>query len=95
MKANKVAQHLDISVVTLGNWYSWYRDLNSPKPSDTPILPEYKQPYTRGPRYWASDDMESLEKFKAWIPKGRAGVMGKTNSKYWGERGKRANKNRI
>lgn len=85
----KVAQHLDITVVTLTNWYKWYNDPEQFKPKGMPQLPEYIQEKSRGPKYWKKSDLPKLQKFKEWIPKGRNGLMGSVSSRYWGERGKK------
>ena len=39
--ATKVAQHLDISVPTLNNWYKWYMNDEFDKPKDV-ILPSHR-----------------------------------------------------
>ena len=94
LTATKVAQYLDISVPTLNNWYKWYNNPEYEKPKDTPELPAYTQQGKRGTRYWDKADLPKLMKFKKWIPRGRAGVMGDYNAQFWGERGKRALKNK-
>lgn len=94
ISATKVTQYLDISYNTLNSWYRWYNNPMYPKPKDMPKLPEFIQDTPRGPRYWTEDDLYDLRKFKEWIPKGRNGVMGDYNARYWGERGKRAIKNK-
>ena len=94
LTATKVAQYLDISVPTLNNWYKWYSNPEYEKPKNTPSLPEYTQEGKRGTRYWDKVDLPKLVKFKNWIPKGRAGIMGEHNAQFWGERGKRALKNK-
>lgn len=93
LTANKVAQHLDISVITLTNWYKWYNNDEYEKPANMPKLPDYIQAGSRGTRHWYKDELPMLEVFKEWLPKGRGGVMGQYNAKFWGERGKRALKN--
>ncbi len=95
LTANKIAQALDISVITLNNWYNWYLDTSLEKPTNTPPLPPFEQAHERGIRYWDSNDIPALLKFKEWVPKGRAGVMGNYSAKFWGERGKRALKNKV
>lgn len=95
MAASRVAQTLDISVQTLNNWYRWYLDTPLEKPKDMPPLPSFEQSHDRGIRYWDSNDIKKLEKFKEWLPKGRAGVMGDYTARFWGERGKRALKNKV
>ena len=97
LSANKVAQTLDISVVTLNNWYRWYHSDEFIKPLDTPQLPEYEQHTSRGKRYWSDDDIIQLQIFQDWIPKGKRGVMGDLNAKFWGKRGKeiQARKNKM
>lgn len=92
--ATKVAQHLDISVPTLNNWYKWYMNDEFDKPKDVPILPKYEQNGVRATRYWDSKDLPLLEEFQRWVPKGRGGLMGAHNARYWGDRGKRALKNK-
>ena len=87
--ASKVARELDISVVTLTNWYKWYKNDKFVKPENTPVLPEYEQSNPRAARYWSDEDIEQLKAFKAWVPKGRGGIMGCFNSKFWGERSKK------
>lgn len=94
LTATKVAQHLDISVPTLNNWYKWYNNQEFEKPENTPELPEYTQEGKRGTRYWDKVDLPKLVQFKKWIPRGRAGVMGESNAQFWGERGKRALRNK-
>lgn len=94
LTATKVAQHLDISVPTLNNWYKWYNNPDFEKPEDTPELPSYIQQGKRGTRYWNKKDLPKLVKFKEWMPRGRAGVMGESNAQFWGERGKRALRNK-
>lgn len=95
LSANKVAQHLDITLNTLNNWYKWASDPETEIPGSAPKLPQFTRDWEGGPRRWEESDLPALQAFKEWIPKGRAGVMGKTNSHYWGERGIRANKNRV
>lgn len=92
--ASKIAAFLDVSVVTLNNWYKWYYG-EFEKPADTPVLPMYFRASDRGPRYWTEDDLYDLKKFKEWIPKGRRGVMGDVTSYAWGDRGRRARENKL
>ena len=94
LTATKVAQYLDISVPTLNNWYKWYNNPEYDKPKNTPELPAYTQQGKRAPRYWNKEDLPKLVKFKNWVPKGRAGIMGEHNAQFWGERGVRALKNK-
>jgi hypothetical protein len=92
LSATKIAQALDISVVTLTNWYKWYKDANIKKPDNVPVLPGYYQEHDRGPRMWKETDIKALKDFQQWIPKGRGGLMGKVSSQYWGKRSSK-NKN--
>ena len=95
LSATKVAQHLDISVPTLNSWYKWYLNDEFKKPKGVPTLPKYEQSGPRAVRYWDPKDLPLLEEFQRWIPKGRGGLMGSMNARYWGERGKRALKNKA
>jgi hypothetical protein len=92
LNATNVSAILDISVVTLNNWYKWYNDTSIEKPINTPPLPMYLQETPRGKRLWNMVDIKLIKKFKDWIPKGRGGVMGEVSSKYWGVRGEHHNK---
>lgn len=92
--ATRVSYFLDISVVTLGNWYKWYNDPKYDKPEDMPELPPYEQKSPRGTRYWKRSDLPKLLIFKYWLPRGGAGIMGDFNARFWGDRGKRALKNK-
>lgn len=94
LSASQVANRLDISVNTLSNWYRW-KAQEIDTPVSAPKLPQFTRDWVGGPRRWEESDLPALQAFKEWIPKGRAGVMGKTNSRYWGERGIRADKNRV
>lgn len=94
LTATRVAQHLDISVPTLTNWYRWYNNPDYDKPSNVPELPKYEQNGKRATRYWKEEDLPKLIKFRDWVPKGRAGIMGEHNAQFWGDRGKRALKNK-
>ncbi len=94
LTATKVTQYLDISVPTLNNWYKWYNNPQYEKPKDIPELPAYTQQGKRGTRYWDEDDLPKLMKFKEWLPRGRAGIMGEYNARFWGDRGVRALKNK-
>lgn len=87
LTASRVAQRLDVSVSTLTNWYKWYNG-DYTKPENVPELPEYTQVGTRGVRYWRESSIPMLIAFKEWIPKGRGGVMGEMNARFWGKRGK-------
>lgn len=92
LSANKVCQLLDISAMTLRNWYGWYNDPSIQKPEDTPELPQFKREGVGGKRIWQSEDIPKLKEFQKWIPRGRGGVMGAYNSKSWGVRGKEIRK---
>ena len=83
LTATKVIQQIDVSARTLDGWYKYYEsDLE--KPDDMPELPKYTQNRPRGPRYWKQSDIPALLAFKEWIPRGRNGVMGRINERFWG-----------
>lgn len=91
LTASKVSQKLDISTRTLDNWYKFYTG-DFDHPDDMPTLPEYIQESVRGPRYWKPEDIKTLKKFKEWIPRGRGGVMGRLNERYWSAEHRQNNK---
>ena len=82
LTATQVTKELDISAHTLNSWYKYYYS-DEPKREDMPELPEYIQERSRGPRYWKQSDVPALLRFKEWIPRGRGGVMGRINERYW------------
>lgn len=86
LTATKVTQYLDISMKTLDSWYKYVEDNSFEHPSDMPNLPMYEQKYPRAPRYWKKSDLEQMKKFKDWVPKGRNGVMGRVNERFWSEK---------
>lgn len=86
LSASKVSQYLDIGVSTLTNWYRWYNG-DYEKPKDVPPLPTYVMKGVS--RIWKEEDLPMLEAFKAWIPRGKRGVMGSYSATQWGKRGKR------
>lgn len=83
LTATEVSQRLNVSVKTLTGWYQWYNDKSIDKPENVPVLPSYRQTHERAPRQWNPDDIPQLLEFKEWVPKGRNGVMGRMNQKYW------------
>jgi hypothetical protein len=82
LSASRVCRELDISSHTLDSWYKYYNS-DEPKREDMPTLPKYIQTRPRGPRYWNLSDIPALQAFKEWVPRGRAGVMGRINERYW------------
>lgn len=91
---NETARKLKVSPSTIDNWYNWYNNPDYPKPAQTPPLPVYEVVDGRGTRMWSDADIKMLRTFMAWRPKGRYGVMGDANARYWGTRGERAKKNK-
>ena len=87
--ATQVCAKLNVSTVTLTNWYRYYNDPKIDKPKDMPPLPQYEQSGPRATRYWDKDDIRQIRKFQKWIPKGRGGVMGEVSKSFWGARGKK------
>lgn len=92
LSSTQVSQFLNTRVDTIFTWYKWYNDPEVEKPANTPPLPPYLQAHPRAPRYWKIEDLAALQDFKNWVPKGRAGLMGKYNAKNWGRRAPRKEK---
>lgn len=95
LTASEISYLIGVSIYTLNNWYRWAGDAAFSKPPDAPKLPRYWQGRPRGPRLWKEGDLPLLRLFKEWVPKGRGGVMGQSNSRLWGDRGLRAERNRV
>lgn len=90
LTASAVCLQINVSTKTLNNWYKWYLDPEMEKPESLPTLPMYQQDRPNGPRYWTKDDVKQLEIFKEWLPKGRNGVMGRFNERYWSQKTKKS-----
>lgn len=91
----KVTNALDISVRTLDNWYRYYNDPTAEKPDDMPELPAYEQSSLKGIRYWDEEDLPKIKEFKEWVPRGRAGLMGRTNERYWSKEHRKNKKQEV
>jgi hypothetical protein len=89
LSASEVSRELNVSVKTLTGWYKWYTS-EIPKPENVPTLPMYVQEHERSPRLWNPDDLDTLKKFKEWVPRGRNGVMGRINEQYWSKKNKKS-----
>ena len=89
-----VAYALKVSTQTINNWYRWKNDPNTELPVSAPPLPDFVR-LSNNRRKWKSTDLPALKKFAKWVPKGRAGKMGNSNFKYWGDRGTRAQENKV
>ena len=83
LTAYQVCNELNVSVKTLTNWYKWYEDSSFEKPQNIPELPKYVRNTKNGPRYWNPSDIQQLKVFQEFLPKGRNGIMGEFNKKYW------------
>lgn len=69
LTATQVAAELNTSVITLTRWYDWYAISEN---KDCPKLPPYirENDNDNSRRYWRSEDIPQLIKFKRWIPYG-------------------------
>ncbi|MBQ4543382.1 MAG: hypothetical protein IJA19_04345 [Clostridia bacterium] len=81
--ASQVANALDISVITLSNWYRWWKTTDTSKLAGVPPLPDFEQDGPRAPRYWKEEDLDKLREFQKWVPKGRNGLMGEVSKRFW------------
>lgn len=80
----QVCYLLGIHPRTLATWYKYILETpTSELPKDCPGLPPYKQKHSRAPKLWWGNDLHKLYAFQKWLPRGRNGIMGKVNNKYW------------
>lgn len=83
----QVCYLLNITPATLRNWYRYVNEIpEDERPKDCPGLPPYIQANPRAQKYWNGGDLYKLYAFQQWVPKGRGGKMGKTNSRYWSKK---------
>ena len=80
LNATQVSLLVETTVPTLNMWYRWKR-LN-PEHEMAKLLPTYTTIGSKKTRYWTTDDVEKLIKFKNTIPKGRNGILGEVTQKY-------------
>ena len=80
LKINKVAMMVDVSILTLNNWYKFKAE--HPDNEYSKMLPEFERKDNRGTRYWKSEDIPKLIEFKNKVPHGRNGVLGSVTQRY-------------
>lgn len=88
LKIEELAILIGSSVKTINSWYAWKR--LHPEDERGRLLPDYEQEGERQARYWSTDDVWKIIKFKESIPKGRNGFLGDITQK--GSRKKRLDK---
>ncbi len=81
MTAAEVCKELDISWVTLNNWYRYKRENSDDELAK--ILPDYEKEHEKSQRLWKKSDIEKLKEFKEKRNLGRNGQMSKTIQKYY------------
>lgn len=94
LTAIQLAGILNVGVERISAWYKWYNDDNFKKPNDLPELPEYYRKHPTSKRYWKKEDVKKIKKFQEALGRGRAGVMGEFNARFWQERGKNSLENK-
>lgn len=80
LRVEEVALTVGVSVKTINNWYAFKKE--QPNNEYSKLLPDFVQYGERQTRYWKSNDIYDLIKFKAAIPKGRNGILGCITQKY-------------
>lgn len=78
----QVASFLGITPTTITRWYNWYKSNKANLPETCPGLPPYYKTSAKSTRYFKTEDIEQIERFQYWIPKGRKGLMASENYKY-------------
>lgn len=90
----EVCYMLGINPMTLDNWYRYWN--NTPPediPKDCPGLPPIKLKEDGKTKLWHGYHLHQLYDFQQWIPRGRTGVMGRTNERYWKKEFRKGNNN--
>lgn len=85
LNAIQVSLLVETTVPTLNMWYKW-KKLN-PKHELAELLPVPTIQGKKRTRYWKTEDVESLIKFKQSLPKGRNGILGEVTQKYVKKKG--------
>lgn len=83
LKVEEVALRVGVSVATINGWYRWARANTDHEYALK--LPQYVNPKPGQPRLWTEDAIDQLKAFRALIPHGRAGFLGRKNSMIWRE----------
>lgn len=82
LSIEEVAVKLGVSYKTLCNWYAYKRKF--PEDEWSKKLPEYILGGDRGTkRLWKESDLEKLFAFKAELPRGRGGVLGRVTQVWY------------
>ena len=81
LKVEEVAVLVGVSVKTINNWYSFKK--LEPENEYSLMLPDVIQSGERQTRFWQESDIWKILEFKAKIPKGRNGILGKVTQKYY------------
>jgi hypothetical protein len=80
LKLEEVAVLVGVSCQTLNNWYRFKRE--NPDNEYAKMLPDYECIGGHNQRFWDKSDINSLLKFKLFMPKGCKGVMGSVTQRY-------------
>ena len=79
INATEVALLVGTTVPTLNTWYKW-KTLESDHEL-AKLLPAFIRG-SKGTRYWKESDVYKIIEFKAKLPRGRNGILGKVTQKY-------------
>lgn len=80
LKVEQVALLVGVSVRTLNSWY-WFKE-NNPTNEYAQMLPPFERKTAKGTRYWKSEDIPNIIKFRAELPHGRNGILGDVTQRY-------------
>ena len=94
LSIRKVSSILDISDHTIARWYKWFESDEFNKPADL-SLPPYYYKDRRKTKFFKKSDIPRLKEFAEKLNTTHRGCMSEFNAVYqWGNRGKRALKNK-
>ena len=80
INATEVALLVGTTVPTLNTWYKW--KALEPEHELAKLLPDYTRIGNKRTRYWKESDVYKIIEFRAKLPQGRNGVLGKVTQKY-------------
>ena len=80
INAMEVSLLVGCTVPTLNSWYRWKQ--LEPEHELAKLLPDYTRIGNKKTRYWKESDVYKIIEFRAKLPQGRNGVLGKVTQKY-------------
>lgn len=84
-----VCFYVEVSQLTIKNWYTWLEAPDHFKPAKMPKMPKIYRKSRDGVRYWKKSEVPYLLVFREWLRGEGWGAMADYNAYFWGKRGEK------